>query len=199
MSCIVLLFPGLFPVSSQTNPSSPFPIFTIHSVSLHSQVVQGVSKKHTHNKQHFWGPFWRDHAPTHSSVGSPVADTTCSCSPNLQSEKHTTVQGGYRKEKPVFLFQIKMHCSKRPCFSFQAPLLSPVVSKLRKLFKHTTTTTVLNTWKSHLHRSSSVQAQIPQHRCIQSLPPHSCKFHFHTGFQQHIHQYLQAVKARIHS
>lgn len=51
---------------------------------------------------------------------------------------------------------------------------------------------------NHLHRSSSVRAQIPQRRCIQSLPPHSCKFHFHTGFRQHIHQYLQAVKARIH-
>lgn len=68
----------------------------------------------------------------------------------------------------------------------------------QELFEHTTTMTVLNTRESHLHRSSSVQAQIPQRRCIQSLPPHSCKFHFHTGFRQHIHQYLQTVKARIH-
>lgn len=61
---------------------------------------------------------------------------------------------------------------------------------------NTTTTTVLNTWQSHLHRSSLAQAQILLHRCIRSLLSHSCKFRFHMGFQQHIHQYLQVVRPR---
>lgn len=74
-------------------------------------------KNHTCNKQHFWGVFWREHAPTRSSVGSPAADTT-------RKPVHPTVgkahrgSGGYRKEEPIFLFQIKMHCSKCPCISF---------------------------------------------------------------------------------
>lgn len=68
------------------------------------------------------------------------------CSLNLQLEKGTTVQGGYRKEEPIFLFQIKMHCSKCPYFSCQAALLSPIVSEIRKLLQYITTMTVLNTW-----------------------------------------------------
>lgn len=184
----VFVFSHLFLVSSLTHSSSPFPIFTIHSESLHSR----KQAKTVHTVSSTSGTVLKRLHPNMLLSGQSLSRFYLKvCPPQLQSAKHTTVQAGYRKEEPIFPFQIQRCCSKCPYFIFKAALLPSAVFKIRE---HNYNSPQHK--ESHLHRSSLAQAQILLHTCIQSLLSHSCKFHFHMGFQQHIHQYLQIVRPR---